>query len=197
MTDTRVVCVVGRKKSGKTTTVVGLVAELARRGHAVMTVKHGHGFDLDREGSDSWKHRHEGGAARVVVSGPDEFAVLGSWDRAPAGAPPGAASAEPPLETLVERYLQDADIVVVEGFKASGFPRIEVFRSSAHPEPLYRKGNTGSAGPYLAILTDVPFFEADCPVLDVDGPDRFAALADMIERRLPPGSVSPTRTTPL
>jgi molybdopterin-guanine dinucleotide biosynthesis protein B len=170
-----VVCVVGKKKSGKTTTVVGLVRALTARGHEVMTVKHGHGFDVDREGSDSWKHRHVGGASRVVLAGPDEFAVMGSW----AGKYGGR---EPALEELVLRHLGDADIVVAEGFKASGFPRIEVFRRSAHDTPVLGSEGAGEAGLWLAVLTDDPDFEAPCPVRDVDDPERFTWLADVVER---------------
>ena len=168
-----VVCVIGKKRSGKTTTVVGLVAELARRGHEVMTVKHGHGFDLDREGSDSWKHRHLGGASRVVLAGPDEFAVMGRWS--------GGDDGEQPLEALVRRHLGDADIVIAEGFKASGCPRIEVFRRAAHATPILGGPLGGSAERYVAVLTDDPAFRAPCPVLDVDDPDRFSRLADLVE----------------
>lgn len=172
--DPTVVCIVGKKKSGKTTTVVGLVAELARRGHEVMTVKHGHGFDLDREGSDSWKHRHLGGATRVVLAGPEEFAVMGRWSR---DDDPG----ELPLETLVRRHLADADIVIAEGFKASSFPRIEVFRTAAHATPVYGSAQGGAVSGYLGVLADDRRFEADCPVWDIDDPDRFAKLADVVE----------------
>ena len=168
-----VVCVVGKKKSGKTTTVVGLVAELARRGHDVMTVKHGHGFDLDREGSDSWKHRHVGGASRVVLAGPDEFAVMGRWSIGDGG--------ERPLEDLVRRYLDDADIVIAEGFKASGFHRIEVFRRAAHADPLLGRPQGGDPERYLAVLTDDPSFRAPCPTWDVDDPERFVRLAEAVE----------------
>jgi molybdopterin-guanine dinucleotide biosynthesis protein MobB len=168
-----VVCVVGKKKSGKTTTVVGLVAELAGRGHEVMTVKHGHDFDVDREGSDSWKHRHMGGASRVVLSGPDDFAVMGRW-RARDGR-------EPPLEEVVRRFLSDADIVIVEGFKASGFPRIEVFRRAAHPFPIVGTEEGGAPERYLCVLTDDPTLDAPCPVWDVNAPDRFSRLADLVE----------------
>lgn len=168
-----VVCVIGKKKSGKTTTVVGLVAELARRGHEVMTVKHGHGFDLDREGSDSWKHRQLGGASRVVLAGPDEFAVMGRWSAGDDG--------EQPLDSLVRSYLGDADIVIAEGFKASGFRRIEVFRRAAHTTPLLGGSEGGSAERYVAVLTDDRAFRAPCPVLDVDDPDRFSRLADLVE----------------
>ena len=56
-----ILCIVGKKNSGKTTLTVALAAELNRRGRKVMTVKSGHGFRLDEPGRDSWRHRHEGG----------------------------------------------------------------------------------------------------------------------------------------
>ncbi|MEX2471946.1 MAG: molybdopterin-guanine dinucleotide biosynthesis protein B [Gemmatimonadota bacterium] len=173
-----VVCVIGKKKSGKTTTVVGLVRELVARGNEVVTVKHGHGFELDHEGTDSWRHRHEGGAARVVMAGPDRFAVMGEWGPADGGV-------EPALETLVRRFGGDADIVVAEGFKSAAYPCIEVFRAAAHEQPLFGDPAVGPPGRYLAVLTDDPTFAADCPVLDVDDPDRFRSLADLIQSLAP------------
>ncbi|MGD8318910.1 MAG: molybdopterin-guanine dinucleotide biosynthesis protein B [Gemmatimonadota bacterium] len=164
------VAVIGKKKSGKTTTAVGLVRALVERGHRVMTAKHGHGFELDHAGTDSWRHRLEGGAHRVVMAGPEQVAVMGGWDDA----------GEMALEELVQRYLSDADIVVAEGFKTSTVPKIEVFRRSAHAEPIYG-ADPGGDGTYVAILTDVPDFQAHVPVLDVDAPGRFTILADMVE----------------
>lgn len=166
-----VVCVIGKKKSGKTATTVGLVQELVSRGYRVMSAKHGHGFELDTEGTDSHRHRHQGGAHRVVLAGPEQVAVIGGW----------GSGGELPLEELVARYLSDADVVVAEGFKTSGAPKIEVFRKAAHDQPLYGKDGERDAT-YLAILTDVPGFQAHVPVLDVDDGGRFAALADLVER---------------
>lgn len=167
------VCVVGKKKSGKTATALGLISELADRGYRVMSAKHGHGFELDREGTDSYRHRHEGGAHRVVMAGPEQVAVMGGW----------GSGGELPLEELVARYLSDADVVVAEGFKTSGAPKVEVYRRSAHADPIYgtdpQRDDT-----YLAILTDVAGFQARVPVLDVDAPDRFRALADLVEAAL-------------
>jgi len=134
-----------------------------------MTAKHGHGFELDTEGSDSWRHRHEGGAHRVVMAGPDQVAVMGAWPLE-----------EEPLQTLVERFLFDADIVVAEGFKKSSAPRIEVYRRAAHDDPLYGEDAERDRA-YLAVLTDVADFEAHVPILDADDPERFRLLADMIE----------------
>jgi molybdopterin-guanine dinucleotide biosynthesis adapter protein len=168
-----VVCVVGKKKSGKTTTVVGLVRELTLRGYCVMTAKHGHGFQLDTMGTDSWRHRHEAGAARVVMAGPEQVAVMGEWDE----------RGEQELESLVSRYLSDADIVIAEGFKQSAAPRVEVFRRAQHAEPIYGTDPRADAL-YVAILTDTPGLEAAVPTLAADDPERFRRVASLIEEQL-------------
>ncbi len=166
------VCIVGKKKSGKTTHLVALAAELTRRGRRVMTVKHGHGFVVDRPGTDSWRHRHEGGALRVVLAGPEGFGVLGDWPS------PG----EMELGELVDRYLSDAELVLVEGFKLAPFPRIEIFRAAADPEPLYTPDHP-DRGRFLAVVTDSPAFVAvGLPVLSLSDPHRVARLADLVER---------------
>jgi molybdopterin-guanine dinucleotide biosynthesis protein B len=167
------VCIIGKRKSGKTTTAVALAAELGRRGHRVMTIKHGHAFDLDHPGRDSWRHTHDGGAHRVVLASPHGFAVLGEWG--PDG-PLGAAE-------LARRHLPDADVVVVEGFKREPLPKIEVFRSAAHERPIYGVEDLDGAD-WLAIATDVRGFEAHVPVYDVDDPHLPVLLADLVEREL-------------
>ena len=43
-----IVTIIGTKKQGKTTLTVKLAAEMVRRGHRVMTMKHGsHTFNID------------------------------------------------------------------------------------------------------------------------------------------------------
>lgn len=168
-----VVCVIGKKNSGKTTLTVALVAELVARGHRVMTVKHGHGFDLDRPGTDSWRHRHEGGASRVVMAGPSDLAVVGEW----------GAEGEPGLGAIVQRFLPDARVVVAEGYKAEPLPKIEVFRQAAHADPIYHRSHP-SAASFLAIVTDVEGFAADVPVFALEAPDLLPRLADLVEARL-------------
>ena len=169
------VCIVGKKKSGKTTTVLKLVAELRQRGRRVMTIKHGHHFDLDREATDSYRHRVDGGAERVVLAGPGQFAVIGTWPRGEEKTP----------EQLARRYLGDADLVVVEGFKGERLPKIEVFRRAAHDTPVWDPDEP-TASDYIAGITDdagyaerVPF-----PTFDADDPDLAAALADFVETRI-------------
>lgn len=167
------VCVVGKKKSGKTTTVVELAVELGRRGHRVMTIKHGHHFDLDRKGTDSFRHRVDGGAERVVLAGPGQFAVLGTW--------PGSREMGP--RELAARHLADADIVVVEGFKGERLPKIEVFRRTAHDTPVWDP-ERDDAREYIAGITDDPGYRqrVPFPTFDLADPALGAHLADLVER---------------
>lgn len=136
------VAIVGRKNSGKTTLVVRLAAELGRRGHRVMTIKHGHHtFNIDPSTTDSYRHYHEGLAERVAMVAPDKFALIIRWEE------------KLGPEEVAERYMADADVVLCEGFRDSTLRRIEVFREAAHPAPYYEAG-TPDAAHYLAVLTD-------------------------------------------
>lgn len=142
MATPRVISIVGRKDAGKTTLTVALAAEFARRGHRVMTLKHGsHAPALDTEGTDSWRHFHEGRAERTLLSGADGKVL---FDRAPDTYDPLA---------LVRQYLADADIVLVEGYKRAALPKIEVWRRGIGPGPLY-----DPAAPdrhhWVALVTD-------------------------------------------
>ena len=61
--------VTGWKNSGKTHLVSSLVSEFTNRGLKVSTVKHAHhAFDIDHEGTDSWKHRKSGAGEVALVS---------------------------------------------------------------------------------------------------------------------------------
>lgn len=168
-----IVAVLGNKKSGKTTVAVGLIAELSARGNRVMSVKHGHHLRLDREGTDSFRHRHEGGAERVVLAGPDEMAVMGSW-------PPGG---ELSLIDIVRTHLADADLVVAEGFRHAPVFCIEVYRSEKHPDPI-RSPRRVDPERQLAVVTDRRDLAWPVPALDPHRPDLYVRLADLVTQRL-------------
>ncbi len=165
--------IIGNKKSGKTTLAVAVIGELARRGRRVMSVKHGHHFRLDTRGSDSWRHRHEGRAERVLLAGPDEFALMGDW------GPEG----EPSLDLLLARHLPEAEIVVVEGFRRARVPKVEIYRSAAQPEPVLNPERAEAMGA-LAVVTDRPGLPWSVPVLDADAPDLAARVSDLAEAAL-------------
>ena len=141
MAATRILSIVGRKNAGKTTLAVALAAEYVRRGKRVMTIKHAsHPAAVDTPGTDSYRHFHEGRAERVLIASPDQDPV-----------------------TLARRYLDGADIVLVEGFSAHPLPKIEVFRTVAAKTPLFDP-KSDAADQWLAIVTDGDL-DADCRVL--------------------------------
>ncbi|UCD59155.1 MAG: molybdopterin-guanine dinucleotide biosynthesis protein MobB, partial [Candidatus Hydrogenedentota bacterium] len=75
---------------------------------------------------------------------------------------------------LANRFYSDMDIIITEGFKRLDKPKIEVFRSAAHSEPLCT-----AADNRIALASDTPV-EADCPRFDMDD---IEAIADFIEER--------------
>ena len=168
-----IISVIGLKDSGKTSTAVALVGELVRRGRRVMVVKHGHHFRFDAEGTDSWRLRHDAKAERVVLAGPEEFAVMGGWP----------LEGEADLHTLVRDFAADAEIVVVEGFKGERVPKIEVFRTGAHAAPLYGSGRVADED-YLAIVTDQAEWTGEVPRVALDDACLGAMLADLVEKAL-------------
>lgn len=171
------VSVVGNKNSGKTTLAVALMAELAGRGHRVMSVKHGHHFRVDAPGTDSWRHRREGRAERVLLAGPAEFALMGDWPAAEGERTPL------PLDLLLSRHLHGADIVVVEGFRTAPVPKIEVFRAAAQPEPVLSPRDARKAGA-LAVVTDRTGLPWSVPVFDAGDPRTVPGVAGIVEDAL-------------
>jgi molybdopterin-guanine dinucleotide biosynthesis protein B len=160
-----VVSIVSKKGSGKTTLIEKLLPALRKRGFRVGTVKHDtHGFDIDREGKDSWRHK-QAGAQTVVISSPWKISLIKDVDR------------EIDLDDIVQHYFPDVDVVITEGYKWALKAQVEVFRSTAHKEPLY---TSSEAHPLMAVMSDVPL-DLGVPRLDIDD---IEGLADLLEARL-------------
>lgn len=150
---TRILSIIGRKHAGKTTLAVALASEFVRKGRRVMTIKHAsHPADVDRPGTDSYLHFHEGKAERVLIASP-QTRVL--FERSPDTVGP---------EALARQYLDGADIVLVEGFTSAPIPKIEVYRREAGPSPIYTE-QPAKTDQWVAIVTDDEKLSADCPVL--------------------------------
>jgi molybdopterin-guanine dinucleotide biosynthesis protein B len=163
------VAIIGRKHSGKTTLVVRLAAELHRRGHRVMTIKHGaHTFNIDPASTDTYRHYHEGHAERVAMAAPDKFALVMRWGD------------ELSAEEIATRFMSDADIVLCEGFKRSMLPKIEIHRRAAHASPLLGSADV-DASTYRALLTDDDRVATDLPVIRLDADGWLERLAAFVE----------------
>lgn len=115
----KIIGLAGWSGAGKTTLLAKLIPALNARGLRVSTIKHAHhAFDVDVPGKDSWVHR-EAGAQEVLVASANRFALMHELRGAP----------EWSLPQLLER-LTPVDLVLVEGFKRSGHPKIEVHRAA-------------------------------------------------------------------
>ena len=109
--------IVGRHNSGKTTLIEQLIAALVERGHDVGSVKHhSHvGFDIDYPGKDSYRHR-AAGASETVIAAPGQMARIKTVE--------GEAECAD-----IVRSMPGHDVVVVEGYRKSGLPTIEIMRA--------------------------------------------------------------------
>ena len=158
-----IVSIVGKSGSGKTTLLEKVVAELTKRGYRVGTIKHDvHGFEIDYEGKDSWRHK-KAGAKTVVLSSPDKIAVIKDVDE------------EWNPSMLGFSFVDDADIIITEGYKKADYPKIEVIRKAKSTKPICRKDKN-----LIAVASDIRFKCKDVPCVDINN---AKGIADLIEER--------------
>lgn len=156
----QILSIVGRSQSGKTTIIEKLIPELKKRGYRIGTIKHAHhGFDIDKSGKDSWRHRHAGADA-VVVASPGQIAMVKDVQ-------------SESLDDL-QNYFAGMDLIITEGFKTENKPKIEVLRAARHSQLVC------ADDPHLvAVVTDVEFD----PKVPIFGLGEIKQLADLIEKK--------------
>jgi molybdopterin-guanine dinucleotide biosynthesis protein MobB len=151
--------ITGRKDCGKTTLTERLVAHLTAQGLRVSTLKHTHhAVDLDRPGTDSYRHRMAG-AGEVALVSASRVLLMAEL----------RGAAEPGPEALAAR-LAPCDLVLAEGWKAGRHPRIEAWRGACGQPPLAVR----DAG-IRAVAADAPV-DAPVPVFDLDDVAGIAAF---------------------
>lgn len=118
--------IAGHSGMGKTTILEKLVPEFSRRNLSVSLIKHSHkNIDIDRPGKDSYRLR-ESGCKEVLLLGNDRWALMHEL----------RGDCEPDLQYLLSR-LQQCDLVLIEGFKQGGFPKLEVWRDIQNKNTLW------------------------------------------------------------
>lgn len=154
---------IGWSGSGKTHLLTRLLPLYVARGLRVSTIKHAHhGFDLDQPGKDSFQHR-EAGAHEVLIASAARWALMHEVD-----------GPEPSLDQLVAR-LSPVDLVLVEGFKTSSHPKIEVYRTGAAPDGPSRLPFWPGRQDVVAVASDSALQDCTVPVLNLDRPDEIVA----------------------
>jgi molybdopterin-guanine dinucleotide biosynthesis adapter protein len=148
--------------TGKTTLAVAVLEWLRARGLRVAVIKHvHHNFDIDQPGKDSYRLR-QAGASPVLVASSKRWVLMNET--------PGQS--EPALEELLTHLDHSAlDMVLVEGFKHSAFPKIELHRVGVENPYLFLHD------PHIiALATDTPI-ATTLPQLDINTP---ACVAEFI-----------------
>ncbi|MBP9603750.1 MAG: molybdopterin-guanine dinucleotide biosynthesis protein B [Chromatiaceae bacterium] len=151
--------------TGKTTLLQKLVPALWRRGRRIGYLKHAHhDFEVDRPGKDSFEIR-AAGALQVLLASADRWVLQSVRE---------ASGQDPDLEEMLARFDPgQIDLILVEGFKYSAFPKLEVHRAILGKPYLY------PADPDIrALITDgMAPAGAHPPLLPLGDPE---AIADFI-----------------
>lgn len=107
----KIVSIVGKKNTGKTSLTVKVIEELTKRGYNVASIKHSHHtMEMDRENTDTWKHKNAGSNVVVGIGSTTFFNVRKEMD----------------LNRLLFliKHMDNVDFVVIEGFKRYNYPKI-------------------------------------------------------------------------
>jgi molybdopterin-guanine dinucleotide biosynthesis adapter protein len=133
-----IVSIVGASGSGKTTLLERLIPELKGRGLRVATIKHDvHGFEMDKPGKDSWRHK-QAGAVTSIISSPFKIGMVMDVDHD-----------HSPDE--LSWLLSGADLILTEGYKQKGKNKLELFRPNGLGEEPICKGDKD----LIALVSDI------------------------------------------
>ena len=109
-----IISIAGKQNAGKTTLLKDLIPKLKEQGYRVGTLKYNiRKFDIDHEGKDTYKYSSSG-ADSVAISTQSEFVVM-------------KKTAKPlTLQEIIEAHFSDVDVVLVEGYREDGYPRVRI-----------------------------------------------------------------------
>ena len=145
----------GWKNAGKTTLIEKLIPALAQYGLNVATIKHdGHSYTPDVPGTDSYRFFQAGANTSVIYDGEKySFTRRGSV-----------------TEEELLKLAPEADIILFEGAKWSGYPKIEIVRKENGRSPIPDLRGR------IAYVSDIDFSQ----VLPIFGPEDISEIAAFI-----------------
>jgi molybdopterin-guanine dinucleotide biosynthesis protein B len=149
--------------TGKTTLLTQIIPILRQQGLCIGLIKHSHhNFQIDQPGKDSFRLR-EAGASPVMLVSTHRRAIITEI----------APEQEPRLDDQLQLFDQsELDLILVEGFKAEQFPKIELHRPSLNKPLLYPNDPD-----IIAIASDCTLKTPDyLTQLDINQPEMIAAF---------------------
>lgn len=146
-----ILAVSGVKNAGKTTLIERILPNLQANHLNVAVIKHdGHSFLSDPIDTDTGKYMQAGAFGTAIFDG-EKYKVI--------------KRVEVDENTLIKVF-PEADLILLEGFKDSSWPKVEIIRAGNSECSVCRKETL------LAIITDLSLEEMDVPVIslnDIDG----------------------------
>ena len=152
--------IASKSNVGKTTALCSIIRELKSRGYKVATIKHhGHDFDIDHPGKDTWMHA-EAGADIVAISSPKKIAIIEQVEE------------EYTLDEVISK-IKNVDIIITEGYKWENKPKVEVFRKEISTNLFSKKEEL------IAMITDT-LIDNSVPQFNFS---EIKQLVDLVETR--------------
>jgi len=170
-----IVSIVGKSQSGKTVLMEQLIAEFKKRGYKVAALKHSRGgIEIDHPGKDSWRYSQAGSDA-VLISSPDKLAFFKNLNH------------ELSIEEIMPIVGPEFDLVLVEGFKKSKIPKIEVHRKKLGDDILCSPEELSAVVTDGSLDTDIVQLPWGDTVTVADFIEKTFVLKSQSSAFLPPG----------
>lgn len=161
---TKFFAISGIKNSGKTTLITKLLKKFVDTGFKVGTIKHdGHDFQMDNLDSDTDRHVKSGASGTLIFS-KSKYMFLEN-------------SSEKDLSFYLN-FFKSYDLIILEGFKNSNYPKIEVIRKEISTISQVNKNNL------KFFVSDLQFIEngENLDIIDINDIDTiFERLIDLIK----------------
>lgn len=160
----KVISIVATKSgTGKTTLIEALIPILKEKNYNIGVLKHdAHKFEIDKEGKDSYRFV-KAGADRMVISSKEKIAMIEKLKE------------EKDLEEILELFV-GMDLVIIEGYKNNGYPKIEVHRKEVD-QKLLCENESLDRTKFLAVATDEKL-NLDIEQLDINDVNKIAEFIE-------------------
>lgn len=150
-----IAAVSGVKNSGKTTLITAMLPRLAAAGLNVAVIKHdGHRFQPEPAGTDTGRFLEAGAVGTAIFDG-EKYKVV---------------RREAVDEAALIAQFPEADLILLEGFKYSAWPKLEVVRAVNSAAPV------SDPATLLALVTDLPLEVPGVPALPLWDAEGAAAV---------------------
>lgn len=144
----KIIAISGIKNSGKTVLITKLIPYIKNKGYKVATIKHdGHDFDCDVKNTDTYKHLSSGANATAIFS-KNKYMIINKKENQ--------------NEDILLEHFKEMDIILLEGFKYSDYPKIEIIRKGISTESVC------DIGTILAIATDIDIKIGNINIVDIN-----------------------------